>query len=64
VRINSKGGYCNVSVNGAAAGATPTEAVVPAGNVRISCKPPSGPTQTQVVRVGAGETARVSFKLD
>ena len=64
VRINSKGGYCNVSVNGAGAGATPTEAVVPAGNVRITCKPPSGPSQTQVVRVGPGETARVSFKLD
>jgi hypothetical protein len=38
--------------------------VVPAGNVRITCKPPSGPSQTQVVRVNAGETARVSFKLD
>ncbi len=64
VRINSKGGFCNVSVNGAAAGSTPTEAVVPAGNVRITCKPPSGPSQTQVVRVGPGDTARVSFKLD
>jgi serine/threonine protein kinase len=64
VRINSKGGYCTVSVNGAGAGATPTEAVVPAGNVRVTCKPPSGPSQTQVVRVSAGETARVSFKLD
>ncbi len=64
VRINSKGGFCTVSVNGAGAGATPTEAVVPAGNVRVTCKPPTGPAQTQVVRVGAGETARVSFKLD
>ncbi len=64
VRINSKGGFCNVSVNGAGAGSTPTEAVVPAGNVRVTCKPPSGPSQTQVVKVGPGETARVSFKLD
>ena len=64
VRINSKGGFCTVSVNGAGAGSTPTEAVVPAGNVRVTCKPPSGPAQTQVVKVGAGETARVSFKLD
>jgi serine/threonine-protein kinase len=64
VRINSKGGFCNVSVNGAGAGSTPTEASVPAGNVRVTCKPPSGPSQTQVVRVGPGETARVSFKLD
>ncbi|MEZ4298964.1 MAG: serine/threonine-protein kinase [Polyangiaceae bacterium] len=64
VRVNSKGGFCTVSINGAGAGATPTEAVVPAGNVRISCKPPSGPAQTQFVKVGPGETARVSFKLD
>ena len=64
VRVNSKGGYCSVSINGAAAGATPTEAVVPAGNVRVTCKPPSGAPQTQVVRVGPNETARVSFKLD
>jgi serine/threonine protein kinase len=64
VRVNSKGGFCNVSVNGAAAGSTPTEAVVPAGNVRVTCKPPSGPSQTQMVRVGPGDTARVSFKLD
>jgi serine/threonine-protein kinase len=64
VRINSKGGFCNVSVNGAGVGSTPTEASVPAGNVRVTCKPPSGPSQTQVVHVGAGETARVSFKLD
>src|SRR6185369_11754113 len=64
VRINSKGGFCNVTVNGAGAGSTPTEASVPAGNVRVVCKPPSGPSQTQSVHVGAGETARVSFKLD
>jgi serine/threonine protein kinase len=64
VRVNSKGGYCSVSINGAGAGSTPTEAVVPAGNVRVTCKPPTGPSQTQVVRVGPNETARVSFKLD
>ena len=64
VRVNSKGGYCNVSINGAGAGSTPTEAVVPAGNVRVTCKPPTGAAQTQVVKVGPNETARVSFKLD
>ena len=43
---------------------TPVEAVVPAGNVRVSCKPATGATQSQAVKVGAGETARVGFKLE
>jgi hypothetical protein len=38
--------------------------VVPAGNVRVSCKPPTGATQSQAVKVGAGETARVGFKIE
>jgi len=64
VRVGAKGGYCNVTINGASYGATPIEAVVPAGNVRVSCKPPTGPTQSQAVKVGAGETARVGFKIE
>ncbi len=64
VRVGAKGGYCNVTINGASYGATPVEAVVPAGNVRVSCKPPTGPTQSQAVKVGAGETARVGFKIE
>ena len=64
VRVGAKGGFCTVSVNGTSYGPTPVEAVVPAGTVRVSCKPASGPSQQQTVTVGAGDTARVSFKID
>ncbi len=64
VRVGAKGGFCTVSVNGTSYGPTPVEAVVPAGTVRVSCKPASGPSQQQTVNVAAGDTARVSFKID
>ncbi len=64
VRVGSKGGFCEVTINGAPHGSTPTEAVVPAGNVRVSCKTSSGKTLAQAVKVGAGETARVSFQIE
>jgi eukaryotic-like serine/threonine-protein kinase len=63
VRIGAKGGYCNVTVNGAALGPTPTQASVPAGAARVSCKPESGPSMSQVVKVEAGQTARVTFQI-
>jgi serine/threonine protein kinase len=63
VRVNAKGGYCNVSINGQPYGPTPVSATVPAGTVRVSCKPDSGPSQTQAVKVDAGQTARVSFSV-
>jgi serine/threonine-protein kinase len=64
VRVGSKGGFCNVTINGAAHGSTPVEAVVNPGNVRVSCKPATGASMSQTVKVSAGETARVSFKID
>lgn len=64
VRVNAKGGFCNVSVNGTSYGPTPIEAVVPSGNVRVTCKPASGPSMSQSVKVGPGETGRVSFKIE
>jgi serine/threonine-protein kinase len=64
VRVGSKGGFCNVSVNGTSYGSTPVEASVPSGTVRVSCKPANGPSQSQSVTVGPGETARVSFKVE
>ena len=64
VRVNAKGGFCNVSVNGTSYGPTPTQATVTSGVVRVSCKPPSGPAQSQTVTVGAGGTAKVSFRID
>jgi eukaryotic-like serine/threonine-protein kinase len=64
VRVSSKPGFCNVSVNGTSYGPTPVEAPVTSGAVRVSCKPASGPSQQQTVTVGPGETGRVSFKVD
>ena len=63
VRVRASGGFCNVTVNGAAMGPTPVEAVVKAGSVRIGCKSPDGTSQSQAVRVSPGEIARVSFNL-
>ena len=64
VRVGAKGGFCTVTINGSSYGATPVEAVVPAGNVRVSCKPANGPSMSQSVKVAAGETARVGFKIE
>ncbi|APR81713.1 Serine/threonine protein kinase PrkC, regulator of stationary phase [Minicystis rosea] len=64
VRVGAKGGFCNVTVNGTSYGPTPVEAPVSAGTVRVSCKPASGAAMSQTVQVQAGETARVSFKVE
>ncbi|MFS8066288.1 MAG: serine/threonine protein kinase [Byssovorax sp.] len=64
VRVGAKGGFCNVTVNGASFGATPVEATVQAGTVRVSCKPANGPAMSQSIQVAPGETGKVSFKVD
>ena len=64
LRVGAKGGFCTVTVNGASVGATPLETSVPSGSARVSCKTESGKTMSQVVQVTAGETARVSFKIE
>lgn len=64
VRVTSKGGFCNVTINGTGYGSTPVEADVKVGTARISCKPDGGgPSQSQAVQVKAGEVARAAFKL-
>jgi hypothetical protein len=64
VRVNAKGGYCNVSINGQPHGPTPVSATVPSGTVRVTCKPDGGPSQSQAVKVEPGQTARVSFSVE
>jgi eukaryotic-like serine/threonine-protein kinase len=61
IRVNAKGGYCNVTIKGAGYGPTPVTATVPAGTVTVTCKPESGPSQSQSVKVEPGGTARASF---
>ncbi|MBK8939383.1 MAG: serine/threonine protein kinase [Polyangiaceae bacterium] len=63
VRVNAKGGFCNVTVKGAGYGPTPVVATVPAGTVTVTCKPESGPSQSQAVKVEPGGTARVTFNV-
>jgi serine/threonine protein kinase len=63
VRVGAKGGFCNVSVNGAALGPTPTQTTVPAGTARVTCTPEGGSPMTQSVQVEAGGTARVGFVI-
>lgn len=63
VRVGAKGGYCNVTINGAGYGPTPVQASVPAGTATVTCKPESGSSMAQSVQVKAGETARVSFVI-
>jgi len=65
VRVTSKGGFCNVTINGTGYGSTPVEAAVKEGTARITCKPDGGgASQSQAVQVKAGEVARASFKLN
>lgn len=64
VHVGAKGGFCNVTVNGASLGATPVEATVPAGAVLVSCKPTNGASMSQTIQVAPGETGRVSFNVD
>lgn len=61
VRVGAKGGFCNVTIKGAGYGPTPVSASVPAGTVTVTCKPETGPTQSQSVKVEPGATARVTF---
>ncbi len=63
VRVNAKGGFCIVTINGASYGATPVVASVPAGTVKVSCKPESGAAMSQAVKLEPGGTARVSFNV-
>lgn len=63
VRVSSKGGFCSVTINGTGFGSTPTQASVPSGTARVSCKPESGPGMSQSVKVEPGKTAFVSFVI-
>jgi serine/threonine protein kinase len=63
VRVGARGGFCNVTINGASYGPTPTQATVPAGTARVTCTPEGGGAMSQAVQVEAGGTARVGFVI-
>lgn len=64
LNVGASGGWCNVTVDGAARGATPVAGVeLPAGSHRVTCTTAEGKTQTATVNVPADGTARYKFTL-
>jgi serine/threonine-protein kinase len=64
LNVGSVGGWCNVTVDGVARGATPVAGLeLPAGPHRVTCTPPDGKTQQTTVNVAADTTARHKFTL-
>lgn len=64
IRVNAKGGFCAVTINGGGYGVTPVVAQVPLGTARVTCKPEGGAAQTQSVQVVEGSPARASFVIN
>ena len=64
LNVGASGGWCNVTVDGAARGATPVAGLeLPAGPHKISCTTPDGKVRDATVTVPAGDTARYKFTL-
>ncbi|HEY8089299.1 MAG TPA: hypothetical protein VIF09_15675, partial [Polyangiaceae bacterium] len=64
LNVAARGGWCNVSIDGAGRGPTPVAGVVlPAGAHTVTCTPETGHLQTATVRVEADGIARYSFTL-
>jgi hypothetical protein len=62
--VGASGGWCNVTVDGAARGATPVAGIeLPAGPHRVSCVTSDGKTQTASVNVSADGTTRYRFTI-
>ena len=64
LNVGAAGGWCNVTVDGVARGATPVAGIdVTAGPHKVSCAPPDGKAQTATVSVSADATTRYRFTL-
>lgn len=64
LNVGASGGWCNVTVDGTARGATPVAGVeLSAGAHRVTCTTAEGKTQTATVTVPADGTARYKFSL-
>jgi serine/threonine-protein kinase len=64
INVGASGGWCNVTIDGAARGATPVAGVeLSAGPHRVTCTTPDGKTQTATVVVPADGVARHKFTL-
>ena len=64
LNVGASGGWCNVTVDGAARGATPVAGVeLSAGTHRVTCTTADGKSQAASVVVPADGTARYKFTL-
>jgi serine/threonine-protein kinase len=64
LNVSAHGGWCNVSIDGAAKGPTPIAGVVlPAGTHTVTCTPEGGKTMSAAVKVEADGTARYAFTI-
>ena len=64
LNVGASGGWCNVTVDGTARGATPVAGVeLSAGTHRVTCTTADGKAQSATVTVPADGTARYKFTL-
>ncbi len=64
LNVGASNGWCNVTVDGVARGATPVAGLeLPAGPHRVTCTTPDGKTHGATVNVVAGDTTRYKFAL-
>lgn len=64
LNVGASGGWCNVSVDGKAQGATPVAGVdLPSGSHKVTCTTPDGKTQSASVVVAPNDTTRFRFSL-
>ena len=64
LNVGAAGGWCNVSVDGQARGATPLAGLeLAAGSHSVTCVSPDGKTQTSQATVEPDAVARVKFSL-
>jgi serine/threonine-protein kinase len=64
LNVGATGGWCNVTVDGAARGATPVAGLeLSAGMHKVSCTTADGKTQSATVSVPVDGTARQKFTL-
>jgi serine/threonine protein kinase len=64
LNVTAHGGWCNVSVDGAAKGPTPIAGVVlSSGTHTVTCTPDGGKTMSATVRVEPDATARYAFTI-
>jgi serine/threonine-protein kinase len=64
LNVGASGGWCNVTVDGKAQGATPVAGVdLSAGAHKVTCTTPDGKTQSASVNVAPNDTTRYRFSL-